>query len=1147
MRISRLDLIRYGGFADRRHDFSASPVDLQILYGANEAGKSTTLAAIGDLLFGFPHHKGQDWRFDAAQLRVGADLEHEGAQLSLIRRRGNRQTLLAGDGATPLDENTLLRWLGGVDRGEFERLWSLDHERLRLGGEAMAHFEDDLGQQLLAAGFGLDNVQGVLQGLDAEAGAIWRKNGRSTRLNELKNRLGEARRNLAAAEKDSQRWAALNRESEEIDADLQALQSGLKTLLAERATLERISRLRNDLEHHARLGPWLASQGKPLFDREEHRVFEELLSRYVASQQKRDRLAELHQGALAIRKACVPDPALLAHENRIDSFQTQHANLTPLRDAWPQHEQTLIELGLTLRAAGLEGEPATILPTLPDLTLLARLRPLASQHDHLARREAECRLALQAAGDRLALARTRLAGTGNVDLASLSVALQQAERREAVDSECASLDRDHHDATTRLAQCLRDLTPWQGTIEALHAIAVPDAATLDRYAAAWAARRTQQDSLEAAIEALSVSMDRQNLARNHLEQRQIVSHTALVAARRERDLLFGSFASAPSDQTIRNRYLDASIHADTLADRRFADAEESAKLTQIEQEIDRLGLEQTHLEEKRAALATLEATARHDWQTLLTGRALPKLPPQILQGWLVLRERALTEAATLDRLDARRAELVLQRTTALALLKQALPDMPMPETVADGLVWARNRLAVWQRKTDRQSQIRSDIEQEERSLSAETRKSTILADERRALIAAWAEATAQSTARNTPQHCDGVDSLERLASLHAAAFDAVRIQEMLDSQKCEVGALDAAITAFAAGLQRGDDLAQRPAALCLDSLVRGLKQARLDRDKARDYDLDVARNAHALEEAEKAVVETTMRFQPFMRRLPVDILSGDASERAPVDTLRAIFTHEAACYAAQDELSVLEQRMRHEAGDTGFDALHEQAHAWPAERIAPRLAVLDAEQDRAERQREDRIRRQGEIANDMKQIEQAHNARDAALEIETCRTEMASAAEAWATARIQSMILTHVAKRQRDEMTNPLLKSAQAHFMALTCGRYRRLTIAEDGKAPELAALLDDERLIRPGAMSEGTRDQLFLSLRLAALDQARARGVALPFIADDLFITFDEARAEAGFDTLARMAAHGQVVFMTHHAHLAEMAGRFGGARHNV
>jgi uncharacterized protein YhaN len=73
--------------------------------------------------------------------------------------------------------------------------------------------------------------------------------------------------------------------------------------------------------------------------------------------------------------------------------------------------------------------------------------------------------------------------------------------------------------------------------------------------------------------------------------------------------------------------------------------------------------------------------------------------------------------------------------------------------------------------------------------------------------------------------------------------------------------------------------------------------------------------------------------------------------------------------------------------------------------------------------------------------------------------------------------------------------------------------------------------------MSEGTRDQLYLALRLAALDQQLGRAEPLPLIVDDLFINFDDRRSAAGFEALAEIAQKTQVIFFTHHRHLVDLA----------
>jgi uncharacterized protein YhaN len=73
--------------------------------------------------------------------------------------------------------------------------------------------------------------------------------------------------------------------------------------------------------------------------------------------------------------------------------------------------------------------------------------------------------------------------------------------------------------------------------------------------------------------------------------------------------------------------------------------------------------------------------------------------------------------------------------------------------------------------------------------------------------------------------------------------------------------------------------------------------------------------------------------------------------------------------------------------------------------------------------------------------------------------------------------------------------------------------------------------------MSTGTADQLYLALRVASIEDCLDRADALPFVADDLFINFDNVRAAAGFEVLGKLAGKTQILFFTHYQHLVEIA----------
>ncbi len=72
--------------------------------------------------------------------------------------------------------------------------------------------------------------------------------------------------------------------------------------------------------------------------------------------------------------------------------------------------------------------------------------------------------------------------------------------------------------------------------------------------------------------------------------------------------------------------------------------------------------------------------------------------------------------------------------------------------------------------------------------------------------------------------------------------------------------------------------------------------------------------------------------------------------------------------------------------------------------------------------------------------------------------------------------------------------------------------------------------------MSDGTRDQLYLALRLAAIEHHVETVSPCPVILDDILINADNARASAALRVLRNLASRTQVLFFTHHRHLEEL-----------
>ena len=114
MRIRRLDLLRYGRFTDAVLEFSPNTPDFHIVYGPNEAGKSTSLSAIEHLLFGIPATTSLNFVHPYGTMRIGASLQKDGDSVELRRRKGNKDTLLTPEEAVVAGgDAALVPFLGG--------------------------------------------------------------------------------------------------------------------------------------------------------------------------------------------------------------------------------------------------------------------------------------------------------------------------------------------------------------------------------------------------------------------------------------------------------------------------------------------------------------------------------------------------------------------------------------------------------------------------------------------------------------------------------------------------------------------------------------------------------------------------------------------------------------------------------------------------------------------------------------------------------------------------------------------------------------------------------------------------------------------------------------------------------------------------
>lgn len=141
-------------------------------------------------------------------------------------------------------------------------------------------------------------------------------------------------------------------------------------------------------------------------------------------------------------------------------------------------------------------------------------------------------------------------------------------------------------------------------------------------------------------------------------------------------------------------------------------------------------------------------------------------------------------------------------------------------------------------------------------------------------------------------------------------------------------------------------------------------------------------------------------------------------------------------------------------------------------------------------------------------------------------------AQQWSHITVALTVL-QIARQQYERERQPrVIKEAEHFFKTFTAGRYV-------GVQAPLGQQLVEARLAsgvtrRPGELSRGTREQLYLALRFGVIREFSERGIPLPVIVDDALVNFDPTRARAAATAFAQLAESNQVLVFTCHPHMA-------------
>jgi len=209
MKIHKLHLAAFGPFTDKTLDFGNDAGGLHIIYGPNEAGKSSALRGLKALLYGIETRTSDNFVHANDKLRVNGCLKAaDGREITFSRRKGRKNTLLTLEGDA-LDEQALTPFLQGVSPELFRTLFGIDHQALVQGGREILEQKGEVGQALFSAALGSPALHEVLAQFDEEADGLFRPRGSTQSVNASLKKYAELKKEIKENSLSSRVWDPL--------------------------------------------------------------------------------------------------------------------------------------------------------------------------------------------------------------------------------------------------------------------------------------------------------------------------------------------------------------------------------------------------------------------------------------------------------------------------------------------------------------------------------------------------------------------------------------------------------------------------------------------------------------------------------------------------------------------------------------------------------------------------------------------------------------------------------------------------------------------------------------------------------------------------------------------------------------------------
>jgi len=1160
MELRKLNFVAFGPFTGRVLLFDQAAGGLHIVYGANEAGKSSALRGLTALLYSIDERTPDNFLHANDKLRIeGCVRAVNGHELTFARRKGRKNTILSTEGES-LDDNALVPFLQGVTQKFFEMLFGIDHRALVLGGQEILEQKGEVGQALFSASLGSHALHTVLGQLGEESDGLFRPQGSKPKINAALKDYTALNKELREHSLSSREWDEHRRALVRTTNELEQIQSELADNRVEVNRMKRIQRILPKLARRHELLQKFDTLGDVIVlpddfgERRQKAIAERETAQAIIQKttSRRNFLQQQLEG-LSVRREVL---------EQSENIEALHARLGSHRKAL--QDRPHLEAEYKQRLTDAESLLKDVRPdlTLVDIDVLRpvfakrqRITELGNRYPVLVSRLKQTESTLHETEALLEEARKefqKLPDIGSPD--ALRRAIATARKSGDVDN---AIQSGRSELTTSQEQCTIDLarlTLWTGSLEDVPGLPVPTRESINRFEEIYAELDNRAQRLRERQEETAETLRDASRRLDEIKRAGTVpTEEELIELRTEREQVW---------QLLRRQWIageDVNKEASAIdAERALPDAFEY-RVGGADEIADRLRREAERVHTQASLLAELENEKQRaeeitgkfgectvekrqvdtDWEALWDPCEIQPLTPREMRLWLDSLEKIRDRVAQLGTLRQQISDLEHTRDTQIQILKQQLQSLGKDSsntTSLEAVLLESEEVVDENEEIKRQRMVLdkevNTLERDQASVRAGCQAASSELDEWKAQ---WQEVVEGVGLEGDALPSEATDVIDKLRELFTKQSDAekleIRIQainEDAESFSNQVGIMVENVAPELVNLPV-EEVVVRLNALLSESRTRQSQQQQIEEQ---------------LQQAQQDIQDSDATVQTMTERLDVLCTEAkcdshdelDEAERRSAEHLRLkaeIGGTEREILEAGEGATLTDLEV--EAKEVDPDVIPGQITALTNkidEELEPRRTVLAETKGREEKE--------------LVLMDGSDHAAALADQGQSILASIRSDAERYVRLKLAARILRDEIERYRKENQGPLVKRASECFAVLTCGSFEGLrTDFNEKDEPVLVGIRTNEERVHVEGMSSGTRDQLYLALRLASLEKYMESSEPMPFIVDDILVDFDDERSEAALNALAQLAQKTQVILFTHHSRVVEQARKIDASVH--